>query len=171
MFNERTYRSLSFQDGTEVRLADGNVWTLPAAAALLEQGETLNRVDEGLSGLLGAIPEAEDRSEQLRAELALAIHLLGWNYRLGPNEYRTLLEFAPGSPLLGTSQQAFHAVAMDYASRWRSRPHDSLEPASAPALLAGWWTSLNAPLRFLPLPRFLRIVGARLIQAAGVASR
>ena len=171
MFNERTCRSLSFQDGTEVRLADGDFWTLPAAAALLKQGETSSSADEGLSGLLGAILEAEDRSEQLRAELALAIHLLGRNYRLGPGEYRAILGFAPDSPLLGASQQTFHAIAMDYATRLCSRSTRSPEPATATALLAGWWTSLTAAVRLLPLTRLLRTVRARLTRAAGFASR
>jgi hypothetical protein len=167
MLNETTYRSLSFQEGTEVRLADGNVWTLPAAAPLLEQDGTSNEADESLSGLLDGVLEAEDRSEQLRAELALAIHLLGRNYRIGPRQYQAILAFAAGSPLLGASQEAFHAVALDYASRFRRHPGRSPEST----LPSGWWTALTAAVRRLSPPRLLRAVRTRLTATAGVASR
>ena len=65
-------------------------------------------------GLLRAISEAEDGSEQRLAELSFAIFLLGHNYRLSPSDYEHLLGFMPESPELTASQFAFHSIAQEH---------------------------------------------------------
>ena len=114
MLNERTRRRPDFLAGAPLRLADGQPWTLPAA-----EGGPLGPIGEGL---VAAIREAEDEAELVRAELALAVALLGRNYALGPSEYRELLEAEPGSP-----------AASDLRLALRQLGRDHVQAASAPA--------------------------------------
>ncbi|MBX6311450.1 MAG: hypothetical protein IRY99_00775, partial [Isosphaeraceae bacterium] len=71
--------------------------------------------------MVQAVLEAEDEVELLRAELALAIFLLGWNYDLSPEAYGTLLDCSPGHPALSAMQRAFHKVALAHARAWQAR--------------------------------------------------
>jgi len=124
MLAETNLRLPQFRPGPSIRLADGQFWTFPAATVSepspqRPQDEPERDADEpGLDAdyiaLLEAIQEAEDRSDQLRAELALAIHLLSQNYDLDPDDYQTLLGFEPGSPELKAAQEAFHELALDH---------------------------------------------------------
>jgi hypothetical protein len=122
MLDERSLRRPWFQDGAWVRLADGNLWSLPLSGSLRENQGELAAAGPTLTGLIEAVFESEDRAELRRMELALAIHLLGCNYQLGPTEYQSLLDFPPNSPLLLAAQEAFHAVALDHAACLLPRP-------------------------------------------------
>lgn len=91
--------------GVAIRLADGRHWVLEVL-----HEENLDRQRE-LFELLDGIDQAEDCSEQRRAELALAIHLLDLNYSLSPFQMRKLLEFDSEDPELPTVQKALHKLA------------------------------------------------------------
>ena len=94
-----------------IELADGQSWVFPVATDESEPaGNPLTRDPEVLD-LLDAIREAEDRAEMLRAELALAIHLLDRNYLLDARELLSLLDFDPVGPSQTAAQRAFHELA------------------------------------------------------------
>jgi len=122
MLDERSLRRPSFQDGAWVRLADGNLWSFPLPGSVCENRGASADAGQTLPGLVAAVCESEDRAELRRMELALAIHLLGRNYQLGPSEYQHLLDFPPDSPMLGAVQEAFHAVFLDHAACLPPRP-------------------------------------------------
>jgi hypothetical protein len=65
-------------------------------------------------GLIRAVLEAESHAEARLAELALAMFLLGQNYRLTPQDYQELFTFTPDSAELANSQSAFHDLALDH---------------------------------------------------------
>jgi len=158
MFDERSLRGPWFQDGAWVRLADGNLWSLPLPGTLCaNQGQSAGE-GQSLTGLVKAVFESEDRAELRRMELALAIHLLGRNYRLGPREYQHLLGFPPSSPLLSAAQEAFHAVALDHAAFLLPRPRGDVAPS--PTTIASRVAFLFKALRPLMPYRFLRSVKA-----------
>jgi hypothetical protein len=114
MLDEHAYRWPDFIGGILIRLADGQLWSFPSPVA---PGVTRDGAANGgafgpdFGVLLEAVWEADDETERLRAELALAIYLLARNYDLGPNDYQELLGWAPGSPELAAGQQAFHDLA------------------------------------------------------------
>ena len=110
--HERLSRRPSFRDGVKIRLADDQIWILPAPPKPSES-ESASFGTEYM-GLLHAIHEAEDRSEQRLAELALAIFLLGYNYCLSPSDYEYLLGFTPEPPEPTASQLAFHHIAQEH---------------------------------------------------------
>ncbi|RUL84203.1 hypothetical protein [Tautonia sociabilis] len=109
-------RRPGFRSGLSVILADGQRWTLPLPAEA-DREEIPAPVEEHIRAILEMIREAEDRAELLRAELALGIHLLSINYRLGPEQYQELLSFERSSPMRETSQEAFHRAALAYLRR------------------------------------------------------
>ena len=112
MLNEEALRRTGFRQGTTILLADGQAWTFPSPPEPDVDGE--KGFDPGYSEVVAAIMESEDRSDLLRAELALAICLLGQNYELGPHEYQCLLRCPSDSPVLARMQQAFHQLALDH---------------------------------------------------------
>ncbi len=112
MLDENALRRNGFRQGTTILLADGQAWTFPSPPEPDAVGE--EGFDPGYAEVLAAIMESEDRSDLLRAELALAICLLGQNYELGPFEYRCLLRCPSDSPVLARMQQAFHQLALDH---------------------------------------------------------
>jgi len=65
-------------------------------------------------GIIRAILDAEDGSEQRLAELAFAIHLLAHNYRLTPADYECLLGSTPVSADSRDWQLTFHQIAQDH---------------------------------------------------------
>jgi hypothetical protein len=65
-------------------------------------------------GLIRAILEAEDASEQGLAELAFAILLLGHNYSLSPADYERLLACPSESSASTDWRHAFHQFAQDH---------------------------------------------------------
>ena len=130
MLNENSCRRSSFQNGTGIRLADGNIWIIPAANTLNEAVGPLDMAHETLPCLVDAVWESEDRSELLRAELALMIHLLGRNYQLGPGEYRSLLEI-PGRRSRRRSRPGVFEPG-DPGQRHADRPAPLVPPRRTP---------------------------------------
>jgi hypothetical protein len=110
MIDENSRRRSGFRNGIAIRLADGRPWIFPEPVS----GRALD--DPHLLAILEAIREAEDHVDLLRAELVLAIHLLGRNYELGPEDYQELLAFEPGGTTLAQVQRAIHNLALAYCS-------------------------------------------------------
>jgi hypothetical protein len=107
--DELLSRRPEFRPGSQIRLADGQLWTFPAPG----DGERLGLENESeYRGLIRVILESEDTSDWRMAELALAIHLLQSNYRLDPPELSHLLTFPSGSSELMQSQRDFEALAV-----------------------------------------------------------
>jgi hypothetical protein len=102
---QRRSRRSNFGAGVDVRLSDGWVWTLSMPS----------RSDPECDALIAAVIEAEDRSEILRAELALTIYLLDKNYDLKPEQFGSLLCFPPDDPALASLQDALHGLVMTSA--------------------------------------------------------
>jgi hypothetical protein len=110
--DETSRRRPDFRDGTRIRLADGQKWTLPAPPKPTERivGPFPPQYDD----LIQAVRESETASDRRLAELALAIFLLGHNYRLSATDYEQLLGFAPESEQLADWQSAFGRIAQDH---------------------------------------------------------
>jgi hypothetical protein len=110
--DELMSRRSDFHAGRAICLADLRTWTFPApverwiASADTDQGDYV--------GLIRAILEAESHAEARLAELALAMFLLGQNYRLTPQDYQELFTFTSDSAELANSQSAFHDLALDH---------------------------------------------------------
>jgi hypothetical protein len=115
LLHEHLNRRSTFRDGVKIRLADGQFWTLPAPLKASERAS----FGTEYRGLIKAIAEAEDSSEQRLAELAFAIFLLSSNYHPSSLDYEFLLGFAPGSPESTAAQLAFHHVAQEHLQSLR----------------------------------------------------
>ncbi len=111
MVAELLSRCSDFQAGREIRLADDQPWIFPAPA---ENASFAVEDDADYRGLIRAIREAENRSERLMAELALALFLFRQNYRVSPAELEFLFTFPPESRELASSQHAFGMLAQDH---------------------------------------------------------
>jgi hypothetical protein len=99
-------RQAGFRPGKRIRLADGREWTFPVPT---DGGSALSAAALGeYQGLIQAVLESEEPAERTLSELALAIFLLGLNYRLSPEDYQHLFTFEHESSDLGESQTAFH---------------------------------------------------------------
>ncbi len=116
--SEASFRRPDFLGGLPVRLADGGEWVL-AGPREVAQGEPALRV--AVVALLGEIDEAEEEADQLRGELALAIHLLARNYDLEPADYAGLLAFSPDDPRRADLRESFRALARRHADELGSR--------------------------------------------------
>ncbi len=94
MLEELESRRPEFRPGLPLRMADGQVWSLPIPVE--KDGEAGDRTahwdDTNYRAILRAIAEAEDSGELFRAELALAVHWLQWNYALAEDDLDELLE-------------------------------------------------------------------------------
>ena len=129
MRDEKSLRRPDFLPGCAVRMADGQVWSLPKApdpyAGTADAGTSPfadgGVLDREYQATIAAVLDAEDEAERLRAELALAILLLTRNYKLRPADYQELLCDRPGSPVIASLQEAFHAVALEHARHFRRR--------------------------------------------------
>jgi hypothetical protein len=110
--DELMSRRSDFHPGRGICLADLQTWTFPApvegwiASTDSDQGDYV--------GLIRAVLEAESQAEARLAELALAMFLLGQNYRLTPQDYQELFTFTSDSKELANSQAAFHDLALDH---------------------------------------------------------
>jgi hypothetical protein len=135
MIDELALRRPSFEEGEHIRLANGQEWTLPNHPPY---NDDLEHQD-----VLRGIIEAEDVPERLRAELALTILLLSRNYDLLPEEYHSILEFAPGDPQLGELQDTVHQLAREQIRTLRRLPN----PDKAPTRLPGSHCRLFGLLR------------------------
>jgi hypothetical protein len=111
MLDEATARRGDFRPGRVIRLADGQGWTFPAPP---EGPDGPTGFGPTYEPTVAAIWEAEDDTERLRAELALAIGLLARNYDLDPEAYQALLDYPPGNPGLAKMQCAFHELACEH---------------------------------------------------------
>jgi hypothetical protein len=135
--HERLNRCPSFRDGVDIRLADGQFWTLPAPPKTSES--RYESFGTEYTDIIHALMEVNDRSEQRLAELALAIFLLGLNYSLSPSDYECLLGFSPESPELTTVQLTFHRIAQDHLHSFLDASGvswDSTQVAPAPGRLS-----------------------------------
>ena len=110
MVDEQARRRATFQEGTRIRLADGQFWSFP--------GRWSDHADPEYDATFVAIFEAEDVAERLRAELALTILLLSRNYDLTPEQFQELLGFPPDSPSLLEMQRAVHEMVLERARTW-----------------------------------------------------
>jgi hypothetical protein len=113
VLDEFSSRQSSFRQGKPIRLADGQTWILPAPPKGLER-MAAKPFGNDYEGIIQAILEAEDRPEQCRAELALVIILLGYNYRLSPADYEHLLRSTAEDPESRDWQLAFRHLAQDH---------------------------------------------------------
>ena len=109
--DELLSRRREYRAGRQIRLADGQYWTFPAPGD--REGIAVEDRDE-YQGFIRAVLEAEDGSERLLAELALAIHLIGVNYKLSSENLAFLLTFPRGSKELAESQRAFAELAREH---------------------------------------------------------
>ena len=105
MMDERSKRRPSFSEGAKILMADGQEWSLAKPSSEMLGSAQFKAFTRGLL-------EAEDRSDLLRAEFALAINLLTSNYDLGPNDLQSLLGFRRGSPELAQFQADIHRVSV-----------------------------------------------------------
>ncbi len=112
MLDEFSRRQSSFRQGRQIRLADGQIWVVPAPP----EGSEWKAVPFGANytDVIRALVDAEDSSEQRLAELAFAILLLGHNYRLSPADYERLLGSTADSPDSRDWQFAFHQIALEH---------------------------------------------------------
>jgi hypothetical protein len=93
MREEHALRRPGFRPGLQLRLADGQVWSLPVPEARDDMAwATPAWDDSSYRAILRAIAEAEDSGELFRAELALVIHLLRWNYAVDQDHLQELLD-------------------------------------------------------------------------------
>ena len=122
MLNEPKLRRGDFLIGISIRLADGQVWTLPRPSKnhavdgnpTPVQGASDNFGPE-YPALIKAFLEAEDEADRLQIELALAILFLGRNYILRPEDYQVLLHTPASRGILEKMQEAFHRLALEHA--------------------------------------------------------
>jgi len=112
LLDEFSSRQASFRKGKQIQLADGQIWILPAPPNESEWKDVPFQAE--YTGIIQAILEAGDSSEQRLAELAFAILLLGHNYRLSPADYECLLGSNPESPDSMDWQLAFHHIAQGH---------------------------------------------------------
>ncbi len=132
MVAEVLSRCPAFLAGREIRLADNQSWTFPAP---LEDVEFIVEDEAEYVGLIQAICEAEDRSDRLMAELALAMFLFGLNYQVDPADLEFLFTFPPGSRELTDSQRAFQLLAQDHL---RHRYGQGNLPSPTPVVSEPW---------------------------------
>jgi hypothetical protein len=110
--DELMSRRSDFHAGRRICLADRRTWTFPAPVERWRASESTADCD--YLGLIRAVLEAESHAEAQLAELALAMFLLGQNYRLTPLDYQELFTFKSDSAELANSQAAFHDLALDH---------------------------------------------------------
>lgn len=112
MVDELMSRRSDFHAGRGICLADHRTWTFPTPVE--RWIASLDTAEGDYIGLIRAVLEAESQAEARLSELALAMFLLGQNYRLTPQNYQELFTFKSGSIELANSQSAFHDLALDH---------------------------------------------------------
>lgn len=128
MFDEKLLRRPDFLEGVALRLADGGFWTVPMPFGSDSEDQRELATTRLLAvnspryiELLKALRDAEDHSEVLRIELALAICLLRHNYNLNPSILGTLLSFHDRESL-ARMQRAMSEVASAHLRAFRPAP-------------------------------------------------
>lgn len=134
MPNEASLRRRDFRPGRAIRLADGQEWIFPGPRC--SPPGALDFEAAADAATVTAVFEAFEPPDRRRAELALAIRLLGHNYRLGPGDYRALLTHDRESPALAATQNAFHELALEYA-RWLWPADTDADAVDSSACLRG----------------------------------
>jgi hypothetical protein len=134
MIDERARRKATFQEGTAVRLADGQHWTLPGLSG--------DESDPVLEALVLAVNQPEPGPEQLRDELALTIALLSRNYQLAPELYPTILGFRAGDPARVELQETIRKVARGASPPARARLVPNVDRGPRPSTR---WRLFSAP--------------------------
>ena len=86
---ELIYGSLTARSGR--CLGRPNPWAM-RGRRLDQGGSEATWDDRSYQAIVRAALEAEDEGELFRAEIALAIHLLHWNYTLSPDDLEDLLD-------------------------------------------------------------------------------
>jgi hypothetical protein len=146
MVDELNTRRSRRLPGTPICLANDQEWIFPAPTA--DSVLPAELAGNEYLGLIQAVREAEDRSEQRLAELALAIFLIGLNYQLNSMDLVILFTFPPESQELADSQLAFESLAHEHVlslERHERRPialalrHASGQPISR--RLVAWMRS------------------------------
>jgi hypothetical protein len=107
-------RRSGFRRGTSVRLADGNSWILADATPSESEGSIA-----AYNELIGAVAEADDPVDLLRAELAFGIFLLAENYVFPPLILGGLLGFPCAAPELAALQAGLHVAAIEHLRAFR----------------------------------------------------
>jgi hypothetical protein len=107
--DEVSCRRPGFRAGNEIRLSDGQEWVFPAHPENSERRAAL--FAPAYVDIIYAILDAEDKPARCIAELAFAIFLLDYNYRLSPADYERLLGSNTSSRGSGDWQDAFHRIA------------------------------------------------------------
>jgi hypothetical protein len=133
-------------------MADGQEWSFPRPPAA--------GLDLEFDATMGALREAEDHDDALRAELALAILLLSRNYELRPADYQQIFGFGAGSAALGEFRAAFSEMISESAqSRLPERPLSSPRVAAGSlrsSLLQTWLSACATRVRSLLSSLLLR---------------
>ena len=135
MLDEKSLRRPDFVEGIALRLADGGFWTVPMPPQGLSTSKPLPvaraRMLESFGSrylaLLDAVRDAEDDTEVLRFELALAICLLRQNYQLDPSTLASLLSFSHKDDLT-RMQRTMSEVA---SAHLRAVPPSEAQPQRA----------------------------------------
>jgi hypothetical protein len=122
-------RRSQFREGSKLRFADDQLWTLPAPADVSRGGTAPFRSE--YTGLLKAIVEAEDDSERRLAELAFVVVLLRENYSLSPTDYERLLAFTPETAESSAWQLASQDLVQEHL-RYFDCPTSSSENGIVP---------------------------------------
>jgi hypothetical protein len=112
MVDEKARRRAGFQEGTWVRMGDGQDWMLPPPP--------VPGLDPAYDGLIRCRDEAEDGDEALRIELALAITQLARNYDPSPEEYAAIFGFGADQGARSRARAAISELINDTSDQARS---------------------------------------------------
>jgi hypothetical protein len=122
--DEISRRRTAFCAGCQIRLSDGQFWTLPASQESREPTGVASRVE--YIDIIRAIMESEDASEQCIAKLALAIFLLHYNYDLAPDDYQRLLGSSTSQKSVSDWRSDFNQIAQEHVRAFLSYSGHSL---------------------------------------------
>ncbi len=147
MDDELLSRRSRFREGTQIRLADGQLWTFPSPPKA--SAREVSPFGTEYTGLIQALHEAGDRPEEVLTELALAIYLLGHNYSLSPEDYQRLLGTKSECPDPAGWQVAFHDIAQEHLRSFRGSSH-FLETSPLPSISKTFARLLDRLRRVLP---------------------
>ena len=122
MLTEMDRRREEFLGGIPLMLADEQYWAFPGPRETSPEGQAQ---DPGLVALLGVIATSESEADRRRAELALAIRLLGRNYQLTPAEYQELLGSSGSEATRKRLMASFQDLARRHGEALQPRPATS----------------------------------------------
>lgn len=142
--DEQALRRPEFAGGVAVTLADGQEWSLPRPRVRFVPDESdlgfgvRLAMDDGgaYQSLVTAVYAAENDPAYIRAELALARHLLLANYDLAPDQIASLLQFSYGDDADATGAAIREAV-MGVAFGRTDGPKASAGGSESPSLPTG----------------------------------